>query len=212
MISREFTKDDYWRTKWPLVCLALSLIVSGGLIVGLNTLDSTAQASLRDARNALSDARNALNDIEQEEATIIEYIGRYQQMEQDGALATEDRLQFQETLAELRSEFKLFPVNLDFGQQTTLPLEYPVGRTGPGRDIVLQTSRVELRLPLLHENDLANLLLALLDGPSLLQPVSCTLEVNRTGADSYIYLAQHFTAACALNWYTFRLPPEDPAP
>lgn len=212
MISREFTKDDYWRVKWPLVSLALGLILSGGLLVGLNTLDSTAQASLRDARNALSDARNALNDIEQEEATIVEYIGRYQQMEQDGALAAEDRLQFQETLAELRSEFKLFPVNLDFGPQTALPLEYPVGRTGPGREILLQTSRVELRLPLLHENDLANLLNALLDAPGLLQPVSCTLDVNRTGTNSFIYLAQHFSAACALDWYTFRLPPEEPVP
>lgn len=211
MISREFRKDDYWRIKWPLVCLAASLIVCGGLFVALSTLESTALVDLRNARNTLSDARNALNDIEQEEATIIEYLGRYRQMEQEGMLAAEDRLQFQETLAELRSEFKLFPVSLDFGLQTALPLEYPPGRTGPGRDIALQTSRVELRLPLLHENDLSNLMLALLDEPGLLQPLSCTLDVNRSGATTFIYLAQHFRATCALNWYTFRLPPGEPA-
>jgi hypothetical protein len=212
MISREFTKDDYWRVKWPLVSFVLSLIVCGALVGGVNTLDATAQAELRDARNALSDARNALNDIEQEEATIIEYIGRYQQIEQEGLFAAEDRLQFQETLAELRSEFKLFPVNLDLGLQTALPLEYPPGRTGPGRAIALQTSRVELRLPLLHENDLANLLGALVEAPGLLQPLSCTLNVNRGGTRTFIYLAQHFTATCALNWYSFRLPPaEEPA-
>lgn len=211
MISREFKKDDYWRIKWPLVSLALGLVVSGALLVGLNTLDATALVDLRNARNALSDARNALNDIEQEEATIIEYLGRYRQMEQEGMLAAEDRLQFQETLAELRSEYKLFPVSLDFGLQTAVPLEYPPGRTGPGREIALQTSRVELRLPLLHENDLSNLMLALLDEPGLLQPLSCTLDVNRTGANTFIYLGQHFQATCALNWYTFRLPPEESA-
>lgn len=212
MISREFTRDDYWRVKWPLVSLALSVIVCGGLFVGLNTLDKSAQVELRNARNALSDARNALNDIEQEEATIVEYIGRYRQIEREGIFSAEDRLQFQETLAELRSEFKLFPVNLELGLQTALPLEYPVGRTGPGRDIALQTSRVEVRLPLLHENDLANLLEALLDARDLLQPVSCTLTMNRSGTRTFIYLAQHFTATCALNWYTFRLPPaEEPA-
>lgn len=207
MISSEFRKDDYWRVKWPMASVALSLVLCGSVFFGLTTLDAAAATELRRARAELDEARQAVDKIEEEEATIIAYIGNYRQMEQEGIVEPEDRLQFQEAIAELHSTFNLFPVSVNFGGQAPLPLQYPQGRTEPGRAIVLQTSLVELSLPLLHENDLANLLLTLVEGPGLLQPLSCLLEANNNRAQNYIYLARHFRAACSLNWYTFQLPP-----
>jgi len=209
MISSEFKKDDYWLLKWPLLSLALSLIISGSLLFGLSAVDTAADAELRRARSRLDEARNAVDKIEEEEATIVEYLGRYRVIEQEGAVAPEDRLQFQETIAELRSQFDLFPVNLNIHGQKALPLQYPDGGSGDGREILLQTSIIDFTLPLLHENDLANLVQSLLAGPGLLQPLACTISANSTDVDSYIYLAQHFDASCSLNWYTFRLPPPE---
>src|SRR5690606_42093704 len=109
----------------------------------------------------------------------------------------------QEDLAAIRKAFNLFPVNLNIGEQNAIPLQ----RNGNAeRQVALQTSLVQITLPLLHENDLARLLVTLLDGPGLVQPLSCTLAVNNTEASSFIYLAQHFSAVCSLQWYTFRLP------
>jgi hypothetical protein len=209
MISSEFKKEEYWLIKWPLFSLVFSLVLCGGLLFGLNTVDAAAASDLRRARSTLDEAREALDKIEEEEATIIEYIGRYRQMEQDGVVTAEDRLQFQERLLEIRDQFNLFPVGLNIQGQTALPLQYPEGRAERGREIVLNTSLVQLNLPMLHENDLANLLLSLMDGPGLLQPLSCSISSNNTDTTSFIYLARHFNAACTLNWYTFKLPPPE---
>ena len=209
MISGEFRKEDYWSIRWPLLSLVLSLVISAGLLLGLNTLDTSATAELRRARAQLDDARDSVDQIEEEEATIIEYLGRYREMEQEAVMAPEDRLQFQETLAQLRSQYSLFPVRLGFGQQSALPLEYSEGRSDRGRQILLQTSPVEITLPLLHEDDLARLLGSLLDGHGLLQPLTCSMTANTTRTTSFIYLSQHFDARCSLNWYTFRLPPPE---
>jgi hypothetical protein len=210
MISSEFRKEEYWQIKGSLLSLVLSLILSSGLLFGLKSLDAAATAELRSARNDLNKARDDVDKIEEEEARIIEYVGRYQQMEEDGVLSIEDRLQFQETLAELRTQFNLFPVSLNIQGQTALSLEYPESGTEQDREIILHTSLVELSLPLLHENDLTNLLQSLVDGPGMLQPLTCSLTAN-SDTTNYIYLAQHFDAACSLNWYTFQLPPPEGA-
>ncbi len=207
MISAEFKKEDYWRVKWPLLSFVLSLALAGGLLFGLNTLNATAAAELRTARSGLDEARDAVDKIEEEDATIIEYLGRYQRMEQEGIVAPEDRLQFLETLAELRTEFILFPVSQSLGGQTALQLQYAEGRTERGREIVLHTSLVELSWPLLHENDLSRLLLGLVESPGLLQPLTCSLSSSNR-VTGFVFLAKHFEAACTLNWYTFQLPPE----
>jgi hypothetical protein len=207
MISGEFKKEDYWLIKWSLLSFVLSLVISGGLLVGLNALDAAATTDLRRARASLDQARSDVDTIEQEEATIIEYVGRYQQMEQDGEVAAEDRLQFNETLREIRDQFNLFPIGVNMDMQTSLPLRHSEGNTERGREVVLHTSLVRLMLPLLHEDDLARLLVSVMEGPGLLQPLTCSLSANSNRPDTLIYLAQHFSAECALNWYTFELPP-----
>jgi hypothetical protein len=205
--ASEFRKEEYWLIKWPLVSLVLSLCLCGGLFVALSSLDSTATADLRRARDDLDLARQSVGKIEEEEATIIEYTGRYQQMVQEGVIADEDRLQLQETIAELRNEFSLFPVVFNIETQTSLALQYDPARGEPGRPIALRTSLVDVGLPLLHEDDLARLLHALIEAPGMLQPLRCSLSLKNSGTDSFINLAQHFDAACTLQWYTFALPP-----
>jgi hypothetical protein len=64
-------------------------------------------------------------------------------------------------------------------------------------------------MPLLHEGDLVRLLQALAEGPRMLQPLTCSLTARNSQTASYIYLSQHFDAACTLQWYTFGLPPDE---
>lgn len=205
----EFKKEDYWLIKWPLLSLVLGMCLSGGIFFGLTTLETTAAAELRRARNDLNVARDNVAKIEEEEATIIEYIGRYQQLAADGVVTDEDRLQFQENVAELRKEFSLFPVQLNIEQQTVQPLKYRSDISDPGRPISLRSSLVQINLPLLHEDDLSRLLTALLDRSGLLQPLGCSVRASNRPAAGYIYLAQHLNADCTLQWYTFLLPPPE---
>jgi hypothetical protein len=210
MISSEFKKEDYWRIKWPLLALLLSLLLAGGLFFGLTTVDTAAAAELRRTRSNLDSAREDVEKIEEEEQTIIKNIGRYRLMEEDGVFMPEDRLQFQERMLEIRSAYDLFLVDLNVEAQSHLPLQYSEGRTERGKEVILNTSLVDINLTLLHEDDLARLLVAMMDGPGVLQPVSCSLAANSTRTTSYIYLARHFDAACSLLLHTFQLPPQAP--
>jgi hypothetical protein len=212
MISSEFSKAEYWMIKWPLLALLLSIVLVSGLFLGLNAIETAAAAELRRVRSDLDEARDNVEKIEEEEQTIIKNIGRYRIIMEDGVVMPEDRLQFQERLLEIRAENELFPVGLNVGIQTHLPLQYSEGRTERGKEIVLNMSPVDIKLPLLHEDDLTRLLLALMNGPGLLQPLKCSLTANSTLTANFIYLAQHFDAACTLQLYTFQLPPEPPRP
>lgn len=210
MISSEFKKEDYWLIKWPLVSLLLSLMLSGGLFFALNTIDATAATDLRRARADLDRARDDVATIEEQEQTIIKNIGRYRVMEQDGVLLPEDRLQFQERLNEIRSANELWPVPFTIDAQTHLPLQYKEGRTEAGKEIVLNSSLVSLSLPLLHEDDLSRLLMALMDGPGILQPQTCSIRATNTRNTNFIYLVKNFNAACTFLLYTLQLPPVEP--
>jgi hypothetical protein len=210
MSLSEFRKEDYWLIKWPLLSLTLSLCCAGGLIVGLTTLDASATAELRRAQTGLDTARNSVAKIEEEESTIIEYIDRYRVLEEEGIVSDEDRLQLQENVLEMRTAFKLFEVLVNLSSQSGMELAYPPEVSDPGRPITLHFSEVELSLALLHENDLARLLTAVLERPGLLQPVGCSLKSSGRPATGFIYLAQHFNATCTLQWYTIALPPPEP--
>lgn len=211
MISNEFKKEDYWHIRWSVLSLLLGVVFVSGLLFGLNALDAAAATDLRRARSDLDDAREAVEKIEEEEQTIIKNIGRFRVMEQDGVLVPEDRLQFQERLQDIRSEYELFPVPFSMGAQNHLPLQYAQGRTEAGREMVLNFSLVDISLPLLHEDDLVRLLAALMDGPGILQPLSCAITARSTRTTSYIFLSQHFNAMCSFHLYTLQLPAQAPA-
>jgi hypothetical protein len=210
VISSEFKKEEYWLIKWPLFSFVLSLVFAGGLFFGLTTIDSAAADELRRARAKLDDARNRVDKIEEEEQTIIEYVGRYRLMQEDGVVTPEDRLQFQELLQEVRAANELSKVPYKIAEQTHLKLQYPPESAGNGKDIVLNTTGVDLTLPMLHEDDLSRLLMGLMNGPGVLQPLRCSIEATNPGTTDYIYLGQHFDGACSFNLYTFQLPPEAP--
>lgn len=204
----KLVRSDYLRIKWPIIALVCSVITGLGVYGSLLTLDDNATAILNINRAQLDDAQNRVDLIAEEESTIREYIGRYQQISAAGIVGNEDRLQLFERVAELQQEHSLFPVNVQVTEQKMLPLRYgelsgrPVNE--PGRPIALTISSVDITLPLLHENDLNNLLNGLLGDNELLQTRSCS--INASGGN-YLRLGQHFNAACSLSWYAFAIAP-----
>lgn len=204
----EMTRDDWWLIKNPLLFLTVVLVAIAGIFITLNNLDTSANTALRTARAQLNTARDDLDKIEQEEASILDNIGRYRELAADAVVQPEDRLLFLETFAQLRAQHSLFPINVTIEEQQTLQLEYPQSARAPGRPVELHASIVDFTLPLLHEDDLARLLTTLLDAPGLLQPQRCQLSSRSPADTNFIYLAQHFNASCSLLWYTISVQPD----
>ncbi len=205
----ELTRSDYLRIKWPFVALAASIVVGISLFAGLKVLNQKATMQLQQARAASEEARQKVDKISQEEATIRANIGRYQVIKEAGTVGPEDRLQMKEYFGAIRSQHNLFPIPMTVGSQASFPLKYGEldGKKvdNPGRQIVLQVTNIDFKLPLLHENDFANLLNDLLSKPELLQVQSCTLGNKARSEQSFRRLGQHLTAECMLTWYTFHI-------
>lgn len=204
------TKEDYLMIKWQIAFALIGILIATGIYFGIDYL---ADQSLRDLRIAQADfdsARSRVELIEEEEATIIEYIGRYQILENEGVVEDEDRLQMFEKVAEIRSENNLFPVNLNIREQVSLALSYPPDIREAGDPIALRSSTIGLELPLLHEEDLIRLLTGIVRSPGLYQTRSCAIDLQNAGRANFLILSQHFRAECEILWYTFDLSP--PAP
>ena len=205
----EFTRSDYLRIKWPFVALAASLMVGIGMFSGLRVLNEKAATQLREARTANEEAQQKVDKISQEEASIRANKDQYQIIKEAGFLGQEDRLQMNDNFFAIRAQNNLFPVPITISIQNSLPIEYGEldGKRvdNPGRQIVLQVSNINFKLPLLHENDFANLLNGLIAKSEFLQVQSCIIEDKTRSEQVLLRLGQHFNAECKLGWYSFRI-------
>lgn len=199
----EFKREDYLHLKWHMVLLAICIAVIGALFFFINKLNFDATRQLNIARGDMSSAQTALDQIEQEEATINEYIGRYRDIDAAGIVASGDRLGMQEKFAQIRAQYSLFPIQLDISGQSLFILPYDPAIAQPGQPVALQTSAIKTSIPLLHENDLSNFLNSLLSGPELLVTESCSIESGSRDSRDFLRLGQHMNASCSFNWYTF---------
>lgn len=200
-------KEDYLMIKWQIVYAIIGILLAIGIYMGTDYLSSASLQDVRIAQSGFDSARTRVEQIAEEEATIIEYIERYQVLDQNGVIEDEDRLQMFERVAEIRSDNNLFPVALNISEQESMRLNYPPEIREPGGPVALRSSVIGLDLPLLHEQDLIRLLTGVLDSPGLYQTRTCSLAQRSPDSTNFIFLSQHFTASCEILWYTFDLDP-----
>jgi len=205
----EFTRSDYLRIKWSFVAMAISVLVGVGLFAVLRSFDMKATTALRTARTENEEAQQRVDKISQEEETIRANIGKYQIIHDSGLVGEVDLLQMKEHFAVLRGQYNLFPISLDISPQSNLLVPYGALDNKrvdkPGRPISLQMSNITIKLPLLHENDLANLLNGLAAVPELLQVHSCSLTARSRNDKFQLRLSQNLDAECKLGWYSFHI-------
>jgi len=205
-------KEDYLMIKWPIAISVVGLALSASIYFGIDYFNGESVQDLRIAQSDFNSARSRVELIEEEEATIIEYIGRYRSLAQDGVVEDEDRLLMFERIADLRADNRLFPVSLNIQEQRTMNLSYPPDIREPGEPVALRSSEIGLSLNLLHEEDLIRLLNGILDSPGLFQLKACNIDLLSQEETNFIYLSRHFSTNCDILWYTFDLDPPEPDP
>lgn len=203
---RAIAKSDLLLLRWPALVLLVSGVLAGILYFALGLLSQWSAGGLAEARAEFDQVSSAMQQIAQEEQTVIRYIDRFSQMEADGVMSAEDRLDLIETIAALRDQYLLYPIEIDLSEQTVSRLQddpYALIPVGP---VDLLSTQISLSLPLLHEQDLISLTANLLDHKGLLVPQSCTLRVNDVDFSS---LSEHLQAQCRILWYSFNIDPQE---
>lgn len=203
-----YTTEELLIIKWHLLLFIGCTIVAIAIYLGVQAMESESSREVRNAQSGFEQARSSVELIEEEEATIIEYIDEFQLLSSEGIFEPEDRLQFLEDMAVIRDQLNLFPIKLSINEQYTGRLEYSTTNSrSTGGPIDLNSSEISLSMPLLHEEDFTRFLDAIENSGGLFQIKECGLTLRNTGAKTFITLQQHMSVDCLAVWYTYNLNP-----
>ncbi len=197
--------------EWPLLRWPLALLLGFALFGGALLLYS--QTVLQQRTTAKTTAEQALTDIQQryEESQntlkiIQDFYPHFEQLQAGYALNSEKRLMnLLEQLQNLREELML--PGLSYETQAQQAYVIPGLKTAPGFQVYL--SELTLRLSLLHDDDLINLL----KGIQQRQPAGLfgvkRCEITRTQPFDHSWRQRpgqaNLEAVCVLQWYSFKL-------
>lgn len=205
-----FEREDLELLRVPSIVLAACLATALVMYFGANFLNDAATLSVDDVRVQFEQANDSVQLIEDEEAAIIRYIDRYKEFAKNGYVSKEDRLGIIEDLSTIRKWHKLFPINIDIGEQGSHSLIYDPFDTNVGDPVNLLYSGVEVRFPLLHEEDFTRLINDLLDTGRLLLPKRCEMVHNNVNEIDFSTFTEQMQSSCIFFGYTFDLNPPEP--
>lgn len=194
----KITGKDLSRLKLPALAFLAAATVSV-VLVGLSSgYRERVERELRTQASALQEARNRYQRSGEERDIILRYLPVYQQLEQQGFVGAERRINWLEGLRMANAEAGLFGVDYQLRPQEPFPL---ADKSNPIAPRVLH-SQMNLSMGLVHEGDLMRFLRALAaQQAGLFALTSCTLERNGLSSTSAPRQA-NLTAQCRLSWVT----------
>jgi hypothetical protein len=143
-------RDDLTRLRLH-GAVAVLLIALGATAIAVGTYYLGRATEAREsARAQRSAAAERVSKVSEEEREIRESLGFYQRMQQQGMIGQENRLDWIDAIARIKTERKLFEIKYNIEPQK--PLDYPGIVATKSADFVV--SRMKLDMLLLHEEDL----------------------------------------------------------
>lgn len=189
----------YWRM--PALTLAGVVIVAAIAITASDAVRREAQQQLVQAQRARDAAQRQLRHVAVEKHDIATYQPVYAGLLARGLVGPERRPDWIDALRQVQQQYQLLTLSYDIGPRRQL--------AAPGMALGsfnLYASPMRLHLDLLHEGDLANLLLGL-QAHSHVTVQECA--VRRAGSaqagaagGNLAGVAPTLAADCTLNWVT----------
>ncbi len=194
----KLTAKDLAAMKLPLLVLAISIAASVALVRFSSSKREGAELQHRLQITALQDARSRYQRSGEERETILRYLPAYQQLEKEGFVGTEQRINWLESLRAANGQAGLFGVSYQLDAKKPFP---PIGQYNPMSQRV-QHSQMKLTFGLVHEGDLMRFLRALeaqQTGIFILN--GCQLDRGGRG-DAPAPRQANLNAQCELSWLT----------
>lgn len=196
MSGPAMTLEDLKKIRWSAAGATLALFAGIGLAVQARQHFDQSNKALRTAEARHQEADRKLRQVNDEEVEIKAKSASFNALQQRRAVGPEQRLAWVETLQRIREQRKLFSPEYEFSPQQNLGA--PIGSWQFG------SSAMKLRLPLLHEGDLATLLTELRrDAPAIVFIDQCKIDRHSASATEY-GVSPNLRADCTLNWVTLQ--------
>lgn len=204
-MSAAFSKDDFRRVQWSALALLVLALLGGAVVFGALQLTKAAEADARKVEAERGDIRNKLARARDEEQEIRAKIARYQELVARGYVTEEQRLDWIERIAQIKTARKLLDVQYELLPQKAVDASLlPEGAIGGGHDFM--SSPMKLQMQLLHEDDLLGFLADLRARVRALIVVrQCSVErIARGPAATERGVQPQLKADCDLDWITLR--------
>lgn len=194
----KFSTKDMPHIRGLLIMVILTLILGAIAVYVSDDMLNEAQQSKTTADQEWSDAVRKLERTKNEQEDLQGYYHQYQNLVEQNIIGEEKRLDWIESIEEIRNRLNIFSVKYKLDPQETLDM---VGTDLPGSSFDLRRSNMTLGLSLLHEGQLLNFIEALSEeakGMYLLD--SCVL--TRNDLVRKLKFTPNLEAECTLGWIT----------
>jgi hypothetical protein len=196
------TANDFLRIRWSLVFLLLALLLGFAITTTSSKLVEKAKAEKRQLESRQRDIRARLSRAPEEERELRSKIAEFQQLQERGVIGQEERLNWVEQIARIKTARRLFDFQYEIAPQKPLGDSLLPGGTVAG-DYEFMSSTMSLQMPLLHENDLLGFLADLRQTVHAhLLVRNCTIERMPQAQDRGV--AAQLRATCTIDWITLR--------
>ena len=183
--------------------LALAVVLAAAGIAAVVASQQFLERTRAEHKAVLAD-RQAIQDklsrATEEEREIREKLVDYRRLLDRGVIGDERRLEWVETIGQIKNDHKLFEIKYQIEPQRTLDLP---GIT-PNSEVEFRVSTLKVDMQLLHEGDL----MTFLDGlrrnlKSHVLARSCSVQrMDRSGSDRGV--APRLRAECAIDLVTIK--------
>ncbi|MBK8120553.1 MAG: hypothetical protein IPK39_16265 [Sulfuritalea sp.] len=194
---------DFKRLQWGIAFLVIMILIGGGSVWTARQWHQDSERAAQQAAAARRDIQGKLARASQEEQELRDKIGRFQALKARGYIGPEQRLDWIETIARIKTARRILKLDYDFAPQRPVDATILPGGALVGGFTVM-ASQMHLQLQLLHENELLAFLAELRDAvQALVQVRSCTMErlmLDNTDRGSKAQLQ----AECPLEWITLK--------
>jgi hypothetical protein len=147
-------REDLKRLRVPASVAAMLVAIGAAAIVVTDHRLGVAIEARESVRAQRAAAQERVSKVSEEEREIRESLIFYQRMQRQGMIGQENRLDWIDSIARIKSQRKLFEIKYSIEPQK--PLDYPGIVPTKGGEFVV--SRMKLDMLLLHEEDLLNFL------------------------------------------------------
>jgi hypothetical protein len=196
------TQKDWRKLRFPILGLGLAMIAVGLLASYAEQYRTKQEVAMMTEEIAYRNARQKFESSGLEKETIIEYLPAYNALLAKGFIGEERRIEWIERLRQIHGQYNLFSIDYSIGQQERYRPSF-VQNIG---NHVMNRSIMELKLDMLHEGDLINLLEDLHENTppfivrdcEITRPIGAEIDTKKVVAN--------LKAACEIDWITLRDP------
>ena len=202
-MAAPLAKDNFRRIRLALAAAILMAAAGALLVYAAFEFNQAAGKSKAAALAARADRQGKLARARDEEQEMKQKIARYHQLAARGVIGEEHRLDWVERIRAIRQARKLYDIQYEIAPQQPLDAAVAPGASA-GHDFL--ASAMQMRMRLLHEEDLLNFLADLrAAGLAYIRVRRCGVERLPKGAAADTEgVPPQLEADCAIDWITIR--------